>query len=76
VRAAFGYRKKAGRREYVRASLRAGADGQMEAVKFPREGAGILTSLTGSDGLVELPEAATGLAGGETVRFFPHGLLW
>ncbi len=40
ARAAFAYRKKAGRREYVRANLRRGADGALEAVKFPREGAG------------------------------------
>ena len=76
VRAAFAYRKKEGRREYVRASLRPGADGQLEAVKFGREGAGILTSLTGSDGLVELPEEQTTVSEGATVRFYPHALLW
>jgi molybdopterin molybdotransferase len=34
VRAAFTYRKKAGRREYARAKIRRGADGALEAVKF------------------------------------------
>src|SRR3954470_14882055 len=42
VRAAFNYRKKIARREYVRVSLRRGADGMLEATKFPREGAGLL----------------------------------
>ncbi|MDB5510523.1 MAG: putative molybdopterin biosynthesis-related protein [Enterovirga sp.] len=76
VRSAFRYGKKEGRREYVRASIRPAPDGQLDAVKFPREGAGILTSLTGSDGLVELPEATTRVSEGEIVRFYPHALLW
>jgi molybdopterin molybdotransferase len=59
VRAAFAYRKKAGRREYARAKIRRGADGALEAVKFPREGAGLLSSLIETEGLVELPETAT-----------------
>src|SRR3954471_9456761 len=45
VRAAFAYKKKAARREYVRVTLRNGADGALEATKFPREGAGLLSSL-------------------------------
>ncbi|KMO31524.1 molybdopterin molybdotransferase MoeA [Methylobacterium aquaticum] len=76
ARAAFRYAKKAGRREYVRVSLRRGADGAVEAVKFPRDGAGILSSLTGSDGLAELPEAVTGVMEGDRVEVFRHPLLW
>lgn len=76
VRAAFGYRKKAGRREYVRVTLRRAADGVVEVVKFPRDGAGILTSLTGSDGLAELPDDMTSLAEGDLVPFFTHAVLW
>ncbi|MFE1600275.1 molybdopterin molybdotransferase MoeA [Methylobacterium sp. ID0610] len=76
VRAAFRYRKKTGRREYVRVSLRRAEDGTVEAVKFPRDGAGVLTSLTGSDGLAALPEEATGVAEGDPVEVFLHPLLW
>ena len=43
VSAAFGYKKKIGRREYVR--VRRESAGVLEAVKFPREGAGLLSSL-------------------------------
>ena len=75
VRAAFAYRKKAGRREFVRANLRRGADGALEAVKFPREGAGLLSSLIETDGLVELPESATEVKAGATVGFVPYSLL-
>jgi molybdopterin molybdotransferase len=38
VRAAFAYKKKIARREYVRVTLRKGDDGALEAIKFPREG--------------------------------------
>src|SRR3569832_1364444 len=51
VRAAFTYKKKATRREYVRVSLRRAADGGLDAFLFPREGAGLLSSLIETDGL-------------------------
>jgi molybdopterin molybdotransferase len=76
IRAAFSYRKKAGRREYVRASLRKAQDGTVEAVKFPREGAGLLSSLVETDGLVELSETATSVAPGEIVAFLPYSSLF
>ena len=69
VRAAFSYRKKAGRREYVRVSLKRGEDGMIEATKFPREGAGLLSSLVGTDGLVELAEDVTGVEPGHMIDF-------
>ena len=75
VRAGFAYRKKQGRREFVRVTLAHGADG-LTAKKFPRDGAGVLTSLTGSDGLVELPDDATGVAPGDGIAFYPHASLW
>ncbi|GJD29665.1 Molybdopterin molybdenumtransferase [Methylobacterium adhaesivum] len=76
VRAAFAYRKKAGRREFVRVSLATGPDGVVEAHNFPREGAGLLTSLTGSDGLAELPDEAIGVTPGDALAFHPHAALW
>ena len=75
VRAAFAYRKKAGRREYARAKIRRGADGALEAVKFPREGAGLLSSLIETEGLVELPETATLVEPGAMVAFLPYLML-
>jgi molybdopterin molybdotransferase len=73
VRSGFAYRKKEGRREYVRASL-TGVDGP-SAQKHPREGAGVITSLTESDGLVEMPEAVTRVEPGDMVGFLPFELL-
>jgi molybdopterin molybdotransferase len=75
VRAAFAYRKKAGRREYVRVKLTRAADGAVEAVKHAQEGAGVITSLTETDGLVELPEDATTVEPGSTVGFLSYAAL-
>ena len=75
VRAAFAYRKKTGRREYVRVTLRRADDGVPEAVKFPREGAGLLSSLVDTDGLVELPEIVTRVEPGDSVGFLGYASL-
>ena len=75
VRAAFSYRKKKGRREYVRVGLRRAADGAIEAVKHPQEGAGILTSLTETDGLAELEEDRVDVTPGSTVGFLSYASL-
>jgi molybdopterin molybdotransferase len=72
IRAAFSYKKKSGRREYVRASLRKADDGSLEAVKFPREGAGLLSSLIETDGLVELGESIVRVEPGDSVGFLSY----
>ncbi|MEX0758283.1 MAG: molybdopterin-binding protein, partial [Tistlia sp.] len=74
VTAAFSHRKKQDRREWLRASL-AEQDGRLVAHKFEREGAGILSSVVESDGLVELPEDLTRLEPGTTVKFLPFSAL-
>ncbi len=43
----------------MRANLSTAADGYLEASKFPREGAGLLSSLVATDGLIELGETVT-----------------
>jgi molybdopterin molybdotransferase len=77
VRAGFAYKKKIARREYVRVTLRKAEDGALEAIKFPREGAGLLSSLVDTDGLVELGEQTTLVAPGQTVGFLSYAsLIW
>ncbi len=71
VKAGFAYKKKRDRREWVRARLQPDADGGWEAIKFPRDGAGILSSLVEADGLVELPEGLVELEPGAMVDFLP-----
>lgn len=75
VRAAFPYRKKKGRREYVRVALKRTDDGTIEASKHKQDGAGIITSLTQTDGLVELGEDTTDIAPGDIVGFLPYAVL-
>jgi molybdopterin molybdotransferase len=75
VRAAFTYKKKEGRREYVRVSLRKADGGMLEAIKFPREGAGLLSSLVETDGLVELGEAVARVEPGQSVGFLSYASL-
>ena len=70
VRTGFSYRKKPGRREYLRASLDRDGDAVV-AIKYPRDGAGILSSIVRSDGLVIFDEAASSLAIGTMVDFLP-----
>jgi molybdopterin molybdotransferase len=75
VRAAFAYSKKKGRREYVRVALRRAADNEIEAVKHPQDGAGIITSLTETDGLLEFPEDVTEIAPGARIGFLSYAQL-
>jgi molybdopterin molybdotransferase len=70
VRAGFHYRKRAGRREYVRAVLAREA-GSLVARKYPRDGAGILSSITQSHGFVILDESMNDLVPGAQVEFLP-----
>ena len=65
--AAFTKRKKAGRREYLRARVR---DGQVEV--FASEGSGRISGLSWADGLVELPDKAADIAEGDMVKFLPY----
>lgn len=70
VQAGFAYRKKTGRREYLRASL-ARDGGTVIARKYPKDGAGILSSIVQSDGFVVLDEGLDELAPGMMVDFLP-----
>src|SRR5262249_11126642 len=75
VRARFSYRKRKGRREYVRVKLVPASDGGIDAFKHPQDGAGVLTSLTETDGLVELSEDATTVQPGDAVGFLSYASL-
>jgi molybdopterin molybdotransferase len=71
VQVDFAYKKRPGRQEYVRASLyREG--GALIARKYPKDGAGILSSIVRSDGFVIIDEAVDGLKCGATADFLPY----
>jgi molybdopterin molybdotransferase len=75
VKVLFSHRKKPARREYVRVHLRRGEGGTLEAAKFPREGAGLLSSLVDTDGVVELGESVTRVEPGQIVDCFTYASL-
>ncbi len=58
--------KKPDRREFVRGRLENGV-----AQRFVRDGSGLISSLTGSDGLIEIPEEVTTIRKGDAVAFIP-----
>ena len=72
VEASFAYRKKADRQDWLRVFLQRGDDGRWLARKFPREGAGILSSLSATDGFAPLAEAVTEVRPGDRLDFIPY----
>jgi molybdopterin molybdotransferase len=70
AQAAFSHRKRPGRREYLRAQVKRDGD-RIVAVKHPRDGAGILTSVVQSDGLAILDETVADIDPGAVVDFLP-----
>ena len=71
VEAGFAFKRKQGRREYLRAKL-VHSDGRLVAAKFPAEGSGVLSSMVWSDGLVDIPEDRGDIAPGEMVDFVTY----
>ena len=72
VQIGFDYRKKPGRREYIRVRL----DQSHVAQRHHVEGAGVLMSLTEADGLIEVEDDRTRLETGAVAGFMPFlGLL-
>jgi molybdopterin molybdotransferase len=68
VPAGFEKTKKPGRREYLRARMR--ADGHVEV--FHSEGSGLIGGLSWAEGLVELPDEAVTIRIGDPVRYLPY----
>ncbi len=71
VAAAQPFRKRPGRSEFQRASLRRGADGGWLAVSTGNQGSGVLHSMSQADGLLVLHHDQGEVAAGEQVDFLP-----
>ena len=71
VPAAFSQTKKKGRREFWRARL-VTKDGKLSALKFARDGSGLISSLRESNGLIEVPEEVTEIREGDLIDFIPY----
>lgn len=68
--AGFSLTKKAGRREFWRGWVEDRPDGPV-AMKFPRDGSGLISGLRQATGLIEAPEDVTQVTEGAPVRFLP-----
>ncbi|MEC9432826.1 MAG: molybdopterin-binding protein [Pseudomonadota bacterium] len=68
VPAGFAKRRKTGRREFLRARI--GPDGRAEP--FRSEGSGLISGLSWSTGLIDLPDPGPDVAPGDPVRFLPY----
>ncbi len=71
VIAGFDHGKKTGRREWVRVRVDRDEQGVLTAYQDHSGGAGILTSMVGADGLLELDEDCDGIVTGQPVNFLP-----
>jgi len=74
VQADFAMTKRAGRREFIRCRLVAG-ENWLSARRTERDGAGILSSLSDADGLLEFDEATTEILPGDILPFIPFSEL-
>ena len=64
--------KKPDRREFWRGWLEE-RDGRLVAMKFPRDGSGLITGLTRAEGLIEVAEDVTRVEPGDLVAYIPFG---
>ena len=72
IPAGFTHKKAVGRAEYLRATVLNGK-GFQEIKLHGRKGAGVISSLTGADGLVEIPLENAGVEPGMPLYFLPFG---
>lgn len=71
----FGFRRKTGRREWLRARLQLDPEHGPVVHIYLTQSSGALSSLSWADGLVELPEECAGITPGDTVDYLPFSGL-
>lgn len=74
VRAGFDWQRPDRRREFHRARLQSGPNGETEVVVHPSRSAAVLSSVTWADGFVEIPEGQA-IRRGELVDFISFDAL-
>mgnify|MGYP001192472709 FL=1 len=66
----FEHKKRKGRAEYLRAKIISKKNGDYLAI-HGRKGAGVISSLTGADGIVEIPMDYETVNVGQLLKFYP-----
>ena len=74
VRAGFAWPRPDRRREFMRARIEPGDDGEPRVMVHATRSSGVLSSIVWADGLVEIPEGCT-LAPGDWVDYLPFAAL-
>ncbi len=69
--AAFEFRKKAGRQEFIRAWIETDSQGCPQVQRFAAQGSGVLSSMVRAEGLVDIPADCTTIAPGDLVDYLP-----
>ena len=72
VKTDFDFKKKSGRKEFLRVTISKNLNGQIKIKNYPNSGSGIFSSMVETDGLIELPEKLTYLKKGTKVKFVPY----
>lgn len=76
VAAAFSFKPRGERREWLRAHLKIDEDGAHSVHLFPVRGSGVLTSMVDSHGFVEISEGVTQIKDGDLVDFLPFNEMY
>jgi molybdopterin molybdotransferase len=74
ARAAFDWPRPTPRREFLRARLEPGGDGEALVHVYPSRSSGVLSSVTWANGLAVIPEGQA-LQRGDQVRFIPFSAI-
>jgi molybdopterin molybdotransferase len=74
IPAGFSIKSKPDRREFLRGYI-INEDNIPIAMKFDRDGSGLITGLRESSGLIEIPEETTSVSKGEMINFIPYSEL-
>ena len=72
VIADFNFKKKSGRKEFLRVKISKNLNGQIKIKNYPNTGSGVFTSMVETDGLKELPDKLTYLKKGTKIKFVPY----
>ena len=76
VAAAFSFKPRGERREWLRAHLKVDEDGTLSVHLFPAKGSGVLTSMVDSYGFVEISEKVAQIKDGDLVDFLPFNEMY
>ena len=70
VTSSFTHKKKKGRQEYLRGIIYK-KNNKIYTKKYFKEGAGLISSLVWSEGLIEIPSKISSIKPGDKVSFLP-----